>query len=477
MIESVRAFARRFREPISPGALEAMRNNWERVPVQLRVLEQLLGRATNGCGATIGAMPRCDFACVGCYLGHEANTVPPQPVEAIKEQMRRLKPQLGQPGNLQLTDGEVTLRPVEEVIELLRYAREIGHLPMLMTHGDSFRRRPGLLERLMTEGGLREVSIHIDTPQRGRRDYRNVEREEDLHPLRDEFVALIQKAKRVTGLPLHVATTLTVTEGNLAGIADVMRWLLRNSGVFSVVSFQPVAQVGRTADGLGGGVAVEALWDEIRSGIGDGAARGQVDRGTLYVGHPACNRYLLGLVVQEDGRTPRYFPVRQVGDPLDDRIAGVFLDRFGGVSLRDRQGAETIGTIGGLVRRDPGFFARNAVPYIGRWLHRLGEGRPLWFFGRVVRRQVRLTKLTVITHHFMSREELESPLGRERISTCVFHVPIGDRLVSMCEVNATDLRDRYYSDISTGRSPGRELPILYPLQIKGEPVKTHGRMP
>jgi MoaA/NifB/PqqE/SkfB family radical SAM enzyme len=473
MIHSARAFLHRFREPIAPDTVEAMRRNRERVPESLRVPQQLLGRSTNGCGATIGAMPRCDFACVGCYLGADANHIPPEPVEAIKEQMRRLKPQLGRPGNLQLTDGEITLRPVEEVIELLRYAHGIGLLPMLMTHGDSFRRRPGLLERLMTEGGLREVSIHIDTTQRGRKGYKQPPREDDLHPLRDEFVELIRKAKRDTGLPLHAATTMTVTSGNLAGVAGVMEWLLRNSDVFSVVSFQPVAQVGRTVDGLGGGVAVEALWDEIRRGIGDGATRVEVDAGTLYVGHPACNRYLSGVVVNEEGRAPRYLPTRQVGDALDDRVVGGFLERFGGVSLRDKRGAESLGVVAGLVRRDVGFFLRNTVPYVWAWLHRLGGGRPIRFLARERRGEVRLSNLTVISHHFMSRAELETPLGQERIATCVFHVPIGDRLVPMCEVNATDLRDRYYADIAGGRAPGREIPVLYPLRVAGKPVETH----
>jgi hypothetical protein len=44
----------------------------------------------------------------------------------------------------------------------------------------------------------------------------------------------------------------------------------------------------------------------------------------------------------------------------------------------------------------------------------------------------------------MSAAELATPAGRERAGLCVFQVPIGDRLVSMCEVNALGIRDRYY---------------------------------
>ena len=96
---------------------------------------------------------------------------------------------------MQITDGEVTLRPVEELIEILRYARSIGIVPMVMTHGDNFRRQPGLLERLMSEGHLTEVSIHIDITQRGRDGYRAPKSELELMPLRDEFAAMIRDAR------------------------------------------------------------------------------------------------------------------------------------------------------------------------------------------------------------------------------------------------------------------------------------------
>ena len=145
-------------------------------------------------------LPRCDFACRGCYLGEQANSVPPQPVEEIKRQLRQLRAWLGAGGNVQLTDGEVTLRPVDELIELIRYARAIGLVPMLMTHGDAFRRQPELLPRLMIEGGLTEVSIHIDTTQRGRRGaaYQHATDERELLPLRDEFAAMIRAVRRET---------------------------------------------------------------------------------------------------------------------------------------------------------------------------------------------------------------------------------------------------------------------------------------
>src|SRR5687767_14138265 len=168
MMERIQKLARILREPVLAETRANLARSRARVPEHLRGPRQMLGRGGNGCGATIGAMPRCDFACRGCYLGEEANRIPAEPVEAIKAQMRRLRPALGNGGNLQLTDGEVLLRPAREVVELLRYAQSLDLIPMLMTHGDGFRRRPGLLEQLVVEGGLVEVSIHVDTTQRGR---------------------------------------------------------------------------------------------------------------------------------------------------------------------------------------------------------------------------------------------------------------------------------------------------------------------
>jgi len=50
------------------------------LPKKYRTELQFLGQQYAGCGATIGVMPRCDFACRGCYLGREANTIPAETV-------------------------------------------------------------------------------------------------------------------------------------------------------------------------------------------------------------------------------------------------------------------------------------------------------------------------------------------------------------------------------------------------------------
>lgn len=451
------------RAPVRDESRALLAENWARLPEALRTPRQMLGRQGNGCGATIGAMPRCDFACRGCYLGDGANRVPAASVEELKAQMRALRPMLGPAGNLQLTDGEVTLRDPDEVIELLRYARSLELIPMLMTHGDSFRRRPGLLERFMVEGGLRELSIHVDTTQRGRKGaaWNGVPDEAALNLLRDEFARTLREAMRTTGIRIRCATTLTVTRDNLEGIPAVIRWLLRNADVFHVVSFQPIAQVGRTEDGFGGGVSADALWEQVAIGLSSESVDGThnaalLDRGAKWLGHPACNRFVHGLVYTNGDDTPTFHPVRDEHDPASRRVVDGFLARFGGISFRADEHARTrAARMAGVAANAPGFLARNLVPFTWHLLKQFGNGRALSAAAALISKHARVHGLAIVSHHFMSADELNTPLGQERLAQCVFHVSVDGELRSMCEVNALGIRDRYYEQLRASSVPER----------------------
>ena len=437
-------------EPVRAESRALLERNWAQLPTALRTPHQMLGRQGNGCGATIGAMPRCDFACRGCYLGEEANKIPAEGVEAIKAQLRALRPILGPAGNLQLTDGEVTLRPEAEVIELLRYARALELIPMLMTHGDSFRRRPGLLERLAVEGGLTEVSIHVDTTQRGRvGDFRHAKTEAELNPLRAEFAAMLRAARATTGVNIRAATTMTITPENLGGVADVVRWLVEHPDAFFMISFQPIAQVGRTEDGLGDSVEVEALWREIARGVYGDASAASVERllrGQKWLGHSACNRFVHGIVAKR-AESAVFHPVRQKGDAVDARVVDAFLAKFGGISFRRDSKAVAVARALGLVMRAPLFFARHVPVYAWHWLRRLGDGNAWRAARELATGTMRPHGFLFVSHHFMSKAQLETPLGQERVAQCVFTVPVNGELVSMCEVNALGIRERYYAQI------------------------------
>ncbi|MEO6596582.1 MAG: radical SAM protein [Planctomycetota bacterium] len=459
-MSKMRALWQAFRHPVHPENRANLKHLAERLPEKFRTPQQMYGLHGEGCAATMGAMPRCDFACRGCYLGEDANQVPAQSLDDIKAQMRVLRQQVGRWGNLQLTDGEVTLRPAEDLIELLCYAREIELLPMLMTHGDTFRRQPDLLERLV-EAGLREVSIHVDTTQRGRRGdgYRFATREEQLHPLRDEFAAMVRAVRQKTGKPLRAATTMTITAENLVGVATVCEWMVRNADAFCLISFQPIAQVGRTEDGLGGGASVDDLWREVSRGVyGDPAAGAVLDRGSFFLGHPGCTKYVTGgVATASDGRR-RYLPVRDIDHASSEaRLLG-FFRRWGGITFRQDRGLEIPARVLGMVVRTPLFFLRHAVPYAWHWLRRIDGTRPLRGLADLLRKKTRLHGLMFASHHFMSRQEIETPLGKERLDLCIFHTAVGDRIVSMCEANALGVRDQYYEDLMVGRQPQDTAP-------------------
>jgi molybdenum cofactor biosynthesis enzyme MoaA len=430
---------------VEAEARQTVAEAWHRLAPEFRVDHQTVGRQEEGCGATIGVMPRCDFGCTGCYLGATANSAEALGLDEIKTQMRLLRQRLGPWGNLQLTDGEVLLRPVEDVVELLQYAREIRLIPMLMTHGDHFRRQPGLLERLMVEGGLVELCIHIDTTQRGRwgAAYNAARHESELMPLRDEFAGMVREARRRTGRPLRVASTVTVTSGNLPEVPEIVAWFVGNADAFRIVSFQPAAQVGRTRAGLGGGVSRDDLWREIARGLAEKRCGAAIDTGNQWwFGHPDCSRLITGLVAVQPGRPNRYELVGMRGEPVDQRFLDGFLRHWGAISFRADTRPQIAARLLGMVRQRPGFCLGTFPRFAWSLVKRLDPERPVRFAGRLLNRRARVHPLSIGSHHFMNAAEIVTPRGRERLDNCIFTVPVDGQLVSMCEVNATGLRDR-----------------------------------
>jgi MoaA/NifB/PqqE/SkfB family radical SAM enzyme len=435
-----------FRDPVTTEKRMLLDRRWSALDPALKLPGQGLGQKATGCGATMGIQPKCDFSCTGCYLGSEANRIPALPIDAVLRQLDALRAWLGPKSNVQITDGEVTLRPAAEVVTILRYARSIGIVPMLMTHGDTFRRQPGLLERLMTEASLTEVSIHIDITQRGRDGYRMPKSEQELMPLRDEFAALVRQARRTTGRKLRAATTMTITDENLSGVADVVRWTIRNRDAFSLISFQPLAQVGRTRKNLTG-VTPRMLWQEVATAMRD-FGHELPDAAPMHFGHPDCTRFVPFLAVQERDQRPRL--VQFIRDTPDDvAIMEEFFHKgLGGIAFRDDRPLEAIARGAGMLAREPRWFAGR----VRRWLDaRLRESLGTTFFPLLARGlagRVRVDSVTLTSHHFMSPAELTTDLGRARLDACVFRIPYGDTMVPMCQVNAGGVRDRFYDELT-----------------------------
>lgn len=439
----------RFRHPVDPEARASLAAIWDGISPEYRTENQMFGRHEEGCGATIGVMPRCDFACRGCYLAADANRIPAMDLEPVKAQMRLLRQRLGPSGNLQLTDGEVTLRPIEDVIELLLYARTIGLIPMLMTHGDSFRRHPGMLERLMVDGGLEEVSVHIDTTQRGRRGaaYKYATTEAELMPLRAEFADMVRDARRTTGRALRVATTVTVTPQNIGEVANIVGWIQENADVFRMIGFMPVADVGRTETGIGR-VDVDGLWHEISKGLNiEPSNNDRLEANQWWMGHPGCSRFVIGASVRQPAGPPRYLPFSTNSSEPDRKFLEAVFKRWAGVTFRADRPAEALARIAGMVLQAPGLFVWSLPRTAWHWLRRLDRRNPLGLGWRIMTGSARVDRLMIASHHFMSAVEMASEEGRDRLHHCSFMVPVEGELKSMCEVNAAGLRDRVYAGI------------------------------
>ena len=442
-----------FRDPVTAEKRALLAERWSSLDPAVRYTGQGLGQKATGCGATIGIQPRCDFSCTGCYLGSEANRIPAMPVAAVLAQLDLLRRHLGPKSNVQISDGEVTLRPAAELIEILRYARSIGIVPMVMTHGDNFRRQRGLLERLMIEGSLTEVSIHIDITQRGRDGYRAPKSEVELTPLRDEFAAMVRDARRTTGQKLRAAMTLTVTRDNLSQMPDVVRWALLNRDAFSLISFQPLAQVGRTRKNLEGVTPTE-LWSEIAKVTRDFGLE-LPDAEPMHFGHAECTHFMPLVAIERGGKLQLLQFIRNTEEDVAV-MREFFASGDGGAAFRDDLPIE-------LFARGAGLLFRSSRWYFGRarrWLDarlRTEAGTSLAAFARdVVLKRVRVDGLTLTSHHFMSLAELTTDVGRARLDACVFRLPVNGEMVPMCAVNAGGVREAFYRSLENAATASRD---------------------
>ena len=60
--------------------------------------------------------------------------------------------------------------------------------------------------------------------------------------------------------------------------------------------------------------------------------------------------------------------------------------------------------------------------------------------------------MMITSHHFMSSEEVGTPLGRERLEACVFRLPVNGKMVPMCEVNTAGYRAELHGGLTARRA-------------------------
>ncbi len=450
--------------PRDPERLAALRRRERGFPEDLQVPGQAIGSYTVGCGATHGVMERCNFGCTACYLSSQANRQPPLPFEEVRNQLLQMRDCFGPGGNVQITSGEVTLLPAPDLARIIRAAKELELSPMLMTHGDVLLHDPEYLDCLVREGGLSKLSIHIDITQRGRKAGDCPQSEEGLNRVRSQMAGMLRQCRKRTGRKLKAATTMTVNGQNLSQLDAVLTWFRQNLDSFRMISFQPQAEVGRTRKGVG--ATAHQVWEALEAHLAM-----KLNPYPVLFGHPSCTRMALLMAIETPGRQIVVEAVRRE-NALDQRFMGRFLDSFRGVVVNDRGFVELSAKVLGVLLRQPLWLWWLPAYAVRRsWQERAAIPG---LVKALLRGRLRIRPFAVVVHSFMSQAEIRTPIGRARLDACAFKLPVNGRMVSMCEMNASGLREKTYlqkeSGIRSQESGRREQDPVASWQSRKHPI-------
>lgn len=443
-----------FRQPIDQEKKALLSQRWQSLPTELQTPNQVSGRHLTHCGFTTGAS-YCSFHCTHCYLPKNANQVPMPSLAQMKEQIDANRRFQGPGGGLQITGGDVAdayfrTGRQDELVQIVRYAVESGLVPMLMTHGQTLVEHPEFLERLMLDGGLRQVAVHIDMTQAGRHGYpiAQVKSETDLHPVREAFTRLAIELRQKTGLPLEFAHNFTVTERNIRYVPDVLRWFMADPArtrIWRNISFLPEADTGRTHISQNP-VTPERVWEKICEGAGV-----ELERKAAIFGHPDCNNGAFLLIARPSGRVMSALP----SDKKSRALLSEALATFGAISTMADDAATLPYRIAGALARHPSLAARVCVRAIA--LVASGEIPPEFVRALLTGRA---QTINTGTHNFMDASRVANaandPVTQSRLEACVFKGAVKNRgtgeweAVPMCAMNQQRWSDLYAERLRAG---------------------------
>ncbi len=386
----------------APERQRALRETWERLDPRFRLPNQVLGRRSAiGCVA-LEITQRCNLDCTLCYLSESSESVKDVPLDVVFERIDRIRKAYGPGVSVQVTGGDPTLRPRDELVAIVRRVSESGLRPSLFTNGLKATR--DLLQEL-TSVGLFDVAFHVDTTQRRRR----YPTEEALNAVRREYI------ERARGLKLAVIFNTSVHAGNLDEIPMLARFFLANSDVVGMASFQVQAATGRGEwQRKEAHVTMPAIRERVTAAVGIGPLAWDA----ALLGHPDCHSATMLATV---GRTA-------VDVLSHQRLYERFLDEFKDISFDRRDVRKTALKVLSMAARNPFFLVRGGAFVLGK----------LWSVrGAFLRARGRTGKITFFVQNFMDADGLIE----ERLRNCSFMVMTDDGPVSMCVHNAR--RDDY----------------------------------
>lgn len=382
-----------------PDPLAAMRGRMQRTRQWLP--HQMAGRRWPVACVSLEITQRCNLDCTLCYLSESAEAVRDFPLEEVFRRIDMIESNYGPGTDVQVSGGEPTLRPRDELVAIVRRLAEKGLRASLFTNGIKATRE--LLVEL-AEAGLTDVAFHVDTTQQ-RAGFCS---ESDLNALRREYI------ERARGLPLSVFFNTTVHAGNLGEVPMLAAFFVAQADVVRFASFQLQAETGR---GVLGARVDSISHDGIAACLQQGAGTA-LNFNVLAAGHHECNRSAVMLVV--NGRAHDAFEDASFVQRFMRETAALPIDRG-----TPRRAVRSL-LAAGLAR--PGLGLASA-----RWALTL-----VWKLRRdLVAARGRVHKLTFFTHNFMDASRLDG----ERIEACVFMAMTQHGPLSMCAYNAR--RDDY----------------------------------
>lgn len=390
-----------------PFAVERARQRMEIAGVWSK--NQILGRRyAIGCVA-LEITQRCNLDCTLCYLSESSESVKDIPMEEIFRRIDQIKYQFGPGTDVQITGGDPTLRKRSELMEIVRYVRDIGLRPTLMTNGIAARR--DMIEE-MIQNGLNDIAFHVDLTQ----ERKGFPTEMSMNAIRKEYI------ERVRGLPVAVIFNTTVYAGNFKEVPELIRFFKGQADVVGMASFQLQADTGRGVlkkrDEI---ISLATVAKKIQEG-----AETQISFENVRIGHPRCHYY--GLTLQSGGKSFDFFDDADFFAALAEKSRSLVLDRT--KPMRAARAA-----IAWL------FSSREIV-----WPGLVFIAKKVWQMkGALVKGRGRVQKLSFFIQNFMDASSLET----DRIHACSFMVMTPEGPISMCMHNAK--RDEF---------------ILQPLKLK-----------
>ena len=362
--------------------------------------QQMGQRWAMGCVA-LEITQRCNLDCTLCYLSDSAEAIKDIPLAEVFHRIDRIRERYGPNTDVQVTGGDPTLRPRDELLAIVRRIRERGLRPSLFTNGILASRE---LLTALAQAGLVDVAFHVDMTQQ-RKGYAS---EVELNALRLEYIA------RTQGLGLSVLFNTTVFDGNFHELPELARFFVVHSRAVRFASFQLQADTGRgVLHQRGYAITTASTIAKLHAGIG-----AKLNFDAASAGHSACNRFGIALVA--DGKAY---------DAMDDAdYVKAFTRHTADLAFDRNNPRHVIHAVLARMLQRPRFLWHSL-----RWAIRKAwrMKADLW------QARGNVQKLTFFVHNFMDAQHLES----DRIDACAFMVATHEGPMSMCLHNAQ--RDHY----------------------------------